>query len=148
SVKLAERAGSLLTEIVPSIRKTSDLVQDIASASQEQSSGVGRINRAMGRFNQTAQATAAASAELATTAGELGGQAAQLQGLMTLFRIGDRCTPPAGVQPPGSAGGGRGTPGQPAGGPARGLQAGGSSPARPSPVPANPSSRPGLNTHP
>jgi methyl-accepting chemotaxis protein len=37
SVKQAERAGSLLTEMVPSIRKTSDLVQEIAAASSEQS---------------------------------------------------------------------------------------------------------------
>ncbi|WP_297365945.1 methyl-accepting chemotaxis protein, partial [Thauera sp.] len=36
SVHLAERAGKLLDEMVPSINKTSDLVQEIASASQEQ----------------------------------------------------------------------------------------------------------------
>jgi methyl-accepting chemotaxis protein len=90
SVKLAEHAGSLLGEMVPSIRKTSDLVQKIAAASQEQSSGVGQINGAMGQLNQATQQNASASEELAATAEELGSQAAQLQELMTFFRLADR----------------------------------------------------------
>ncbi|TLD45529.1 MAG: Methyl-accepting chemotaxis protein I [Accumulibacter sp.] len=89
SVKLAERAGSLLGEMVPSIRKTSDLVQEIAAASQEQSAGVGQINGAMGQLNQATQQNASASEELAATAEELGGQAAQLQELMTFFQLAD-----------------------------------------------------------
>jgi methyl-accepting chemotaxis protein len=95
SVKLAERAGSLLGEMVPSIRKTSDLVQEIAAASQEQSSGVGQINGAMGQLNQATQQNASASEELAATAEELGGQAAQLQELMTFFRLADAGRSPA-----------------------------------------------------
>jgi methyl-accepting chemotaxis protein len=87
SVKLAERAGTLLTEMVPSIRKTSDLVQEIASASQEQSSGVGQINGAMGQLNQATQQNASASEELAATAEEMGSQAEQLQQLMQFFRL-------------------------------------------------------------
>jgi methyl-accepting chemotaxis protein len=89
SVKLAERAGSLLGEMVPSIRKTSDLVQEIASSSQEQSSGVGQINGAMGQLNQATQQNASASEELAATSEEMGGQAQQLQELMTFFRLAD-----------------------------------------------------------
>ncbi|WP_273703717.1 methyl-accepting chemotaxis protein, partial [Candidatus Accumulibacter vicinus] len=65
SVKLAERAGALLGEMVPSIRKTSDLVQEIAAASQEQSAGVGQINGAMGQLNRATQQNASASEELA-----------------------------------------------------------------------------------
>ncbi len=87
SVKQAERAGLLLTEMVPTIRKTSDLVQEIASASQEQTSGVGQINGAMGQLNQATQQNASASEELAATAEELGSQAEQLQQTMTFFRL-------------------------------------------------------------
>jgi methyl-accepting chemotaxis protein len=87
SVKLAEKAGSLLDEMVPSIKKTSDLVQEIAAASQEQSSGVGQINGAMGQLNKATQQNASASEELAATAEEMGGQAAQLQELMSFFRL-------------------------------------------------------------
>ena len=85
SVKLAEQAGALLSEMVPSIKKTSDLVQEIASASQEQSSGVGQINSAMGQLNSATQQNASASEELAATAEEMGGNAAQLKDLMEFF---------------------------------------------------------------
>jgi methyl-accepting chemotaxis protein len=87
SVNLAERAGKLLDEMVPSINKTSDLVQEIASASQEQTAGVGQINNAMGQLNKATQQNASASEELAATAEELGGQAGQLQELMGFFSV-------------------------------------------------------------
>ncbi|CAH1745416.1 HAMP domain-containing protein [Thauera humireducens] len=87
SVHLAERAGKLLDEMVPSINKTSDLVQEIASASQEQTAGVGQINNAMGQLNKATQQNASASEELAATAEELGGQAGQLQELMGFFSL-------------------------------------------------------------
>jgi methyl-accepting chemotaxis protein len=87
---MAEQAGKLLDEMVPSIKKTSDLVQEIAAASQEQSGGVGQINGAMGQLNKATQQNASASEELAATAEEMGGQAAQLQELMTFFKMEDQ----------------------------------------------------------
>ena len=87
SVRTAEQAGKLLDEMVPSIKKTSSLVQGIAAASEEQSSGVGQINGAMGQLNKTTQMNAAASEELAATAEEMGGQAMQLKDLMEFFKI-------------------------------------------------------------
>jgi methyl-accepting chemotaxis protein len=87
SVKLAEHAGALLNDMVPSIRKTSDLVQDIAAASQEQSASVGQINGAIGQLSNATQQNASAAEELAATAEEMGGQAAQLQELMTFFHL-------------------------------------------------------------
>jgi methyl-accepting chemotaxis protein len=87
SVATAERAGAL-REIVPAIRKTSDLVQEIAAASAEQTAGAGQINSAMGQMSQTTEQTASYSEELATTAEEMAGQSAQLQQLMQQFTIG------------------------------------------------------------
>jgi len=87
SVKLAERAGHLLDTMVPSIKKTSDLVQEISAASQEQSSGVNQINGAMGQLNKTTQQNASASEELAATASEMSGQVEKLHELMAFFRI-------------------------------------------------------------
>jgi methyl-accepting chemotaxis protein len=87
SVKIAEQAGKRLDEMVPSIKKTSDLVQEIAAASQEQSAGVGQINGAMGQLNKATQQNASASEELAATAEEMGGQALQLQELMEFFKV-------------------------------------------------------------
>jgi methyl-accepting chemotaxis protein len=84
---MAEKAGKLLTEMVPTINKTSDLVQEIASASQEQSAGVAQINGAMGQLNQTTQQNASASEELAATAEEMSSQSENLQHLMTFFKL-------------------------------------------------------------
>ena len=86
SVQLAEQAGVLLDAIVPAIRKTSALVQEIAAASAEQSSGVRQINSAVGQLSQTTQMNAASSEELAATAEEMSAQAEQLEQLMQLFR--------------------------------------------------------------
>jgi methyl-accepting chemotaxis protein len=87
SVKLAEKAGTLLTQMVPSIHKTSELVQEIAAASGEQSDGVAQITSAMNHLNSATQQTASASEELSATAEELSAQAAQLQQLMSYFRL-------------------------------------------------------------
>ncbi len=89
SVDMAESAGKLLDTIVPSIKLTSDLVQEIAAASEEQSAGVGQINTAMDQLNQITQQNASSSEELAATSEEMSGQAAQLQELMAFFTVGD-----------------------------------------------------------
>ena len=87
SVELAEKAGKLLDSIVPSIRKTSDLVQEISAASSEQSSGAGQINAAVSQLSQTTQQNASSSEELAATAEEMSSQAEQLQQTMSFFKL-------------------------------------------------------------
>ena len=87
SVQLAEQAGRLLDDIVPNIQKTSDLVQEITAASQEQSTGAGQINIAMGQMNQITQQNASASEELAATSEEMNAQASQLLELISFFRL-------------------------------------------------------------
>jgi methyl-accepting chemotaxis protein len=87
SVELAEKAGKLLDSIVPNIKKTSDLVQEITAASAEQTSGVAQINAAVTQMSETTQQNAASSEELAATAEEMSGQAAQLQNSMAFFKL-------------------------------------------------------------
>jgi methyl-accepting chemotaxis protein len=87
SVELAEKAGKLLEQMVPTIRKTSDLVQEISAASSEQSSGVGQINSAVSQLNQTTQQNASSSEELAATSEEMSSQAEQLQQTMSFFKL-------------------------------------------------------------
>lgn len=89
TVKKADVAGQLLQNMVPSIRKTADLVQEIAAASSEQSAGVNQINIAIGQVSQTMQQNAAASEELSSTSEELSTQAVKLQEAMTYFRLGN-----------------------------------------------------------
>ena len=87
SVQVAERSGTLLAELVPAIRKTADLVQEVAAASNEQSSGVVQINKAMSAVDSVTQRNASAAEELSSTAEELASQAEALNHLMTFFRI-------------------------------------------------------------
>jgi methyl-accepting chemotaxis protein len=87
SVSVAERSGQLLSDLVPSIKKTADLVQDVAAASTEQSSGVTQINQAMAQVDTVTQRNASSAEELSSTAEELAAQSEQLQQLMTFFRV-------------------------------------------------------------
>ncbi len=87
SVEIAERAGGLLDEIVPSINQTADLVQEIAAASDEQSSGAGQINEAVSQLDMVTQQNASASEELAATAQEMQDQAKKLQELIGFFKL-------------------------------------------------------------
>jgi methyl-accepting chemotaxis protein len=87
SVQTAERAGSLLGRIVPSIGRTSQLVQQISAASVEQSEGAISIRTAMAQMNKVTQQNASASEELAATSEQMTAQAAQLQELMRFFTV-------------------------------------------------------------
>jgi methyl-accepting chemotaxis protein len=87
SVDLAEKAGGLLSGIVPGIQKTADLVQEIAAASSEQNAGVGQISSAINQISGAVQQNAAASEELASTSEEVNAQALELQGMMQFFTL-------------------------------------------------------------
>ncbi len=87
SVKVAERSGQLIVELVPRIRKTSDLVQEIAAAAAEQSAGVSQVTRAMGTVDQVTQRNASAAEELSSTAEEMASQAEGLQRLVAWFQL-------------------------------------------------------------
>ncbi len=87
SVKIAEQSGALLQALVPSIDTTSHLVKDVAATSNEQSSGVGQLNKAMINLNEVSQQNAAAAEELSSTAEEMAAQAESLLQLVGFFQV-------------------------------------------------------------
>ena len=89
SVRVAERSGQLISSLVPAIRKTADLVREVAASTAEQSSGVSQMNRTMTQMDDVTQRNAAASEELASTAEEMTAQAEALRDLMAFFRAGE-----------------------------------------------------------
>jgi len=89
SVMLAERAGTLLSELVPSISKTADLVQEISSASREQTTGLNQINTSVTQLSQATQSTASSSEELTATSEEMSSQAMKLQEAIRFFNTGN-----------------------------------------------------------
>jgi methyl-accepting chemotaxis protein len=90
SVEVAEKAGAMLSSILPDIRKTADLVQEINASSKEQDTGGQQINKAIQQLDQVIQQNASASEEMAATAEELSSQSAQLQSTIAFFRIDDQ----------------------------------------------------------
>lgn len=87
SVIVAEHSGSLIGDLVPMIRKTADLVQEVAAASQEQGAGVGQVSKAMGVVDQVTQRNASAAEELSSTAEELSSQSEALLQLISFFQV-------------------------------------------------------------
>ena len=89
TVSISEKAGEMLTRLVPDIQRTADLVQEIAAATGEQNSGAEQINKAIQQLDQVIQQNASASEEMASTSEELSSQAQQLQQTMGFFRVDD-----------------------------------------------------------
>ncbi len=89
SVSVAEGAGDLLEKIVPSIKKTAELVQEISASSEEQASGIGEVNSAMGQLDTVTQNNAALAEELASTAEEMSAQTQALSDMMNFFTVAD-----------------------------------------------------------
>ncbi len=73
-------AGSF-DDILGKTRSLNSLVAEIATASEEQTTGIGQINQAIGQIDKTTQSTAAQSEETAAAAQEMSAQAVQLQAI-------------------------------------------------------------------
>src|SRR5271157_170849 len=87
SVAVAENAGGLLERTVPMIKATSDLIQEIAAASQEQMAAIREINVGVSQLEEVVQQNAAASHELAATSTDLASQSSSLQQKVDFFRL-------------------------------------------------------------
>ncbi|GAB6036946.1 hypothetical protein JCM15519_15050 [Fundidesulfovibrio butyratiphilus] len=87
SVAVAEQAGVMLAAIVPDIKRTAELVQEIAAASREQNAGSDQINKAVQQLDQVVQQNASASEEMASTSEELSSQAEQLLATIGFFKL-------------------------------------------------------------
>lgn len=88
-VGTAEKARKQFEEVVPEIDLTTRLVQEIATASNEQSAGINQISTAIQNLNQVVQQNAATSEEMATSAEELANQAEELKNMIGFFKVGD-----------------------------------------------------------
>jgi methyl-accepting chemotaxis protein len=93
SVKVSDESAVRLAKLLPVIRQTAELVQEVTEASREQASGVSQINRAMAQIDQVTQRTAAAAEELASTSEEMAAQAQALTTSTSVFRLGEQSRP-------------------------------------------------------
>ena len=86
-VQRADGAGQLISRLVPDIRKTAELVREIAAASAEQGSGATQVSKAMQQLDQVIQQNASASEEMSTGADALSSQAESLQNAVSFFKV-------------------------------------------------------------
>ncbi len=89
SVSVAAAAGSRIARVVPDIRKTATVVQEVSAASREQDSGVTQNGRAIVQLDSMVQRNASASEELASMAEEPNSQAEQLSEALSFCKSGE-----------------------------------------------------------
>lgn len=87
TVALAEEAGEKLSQLVPDIQKTAELVQEISVASREQDIGSDEINRGIQQLDTVVQQAAASSEELASTAQELSSLVEEQRDAISFFKL-------------------------------------------------------------
>ncbi|WP_280190480.1 methyl-accepting chemotaxis protein [Delftia sp. PS-11] len=86
--ELADRAGTSMAEVVQSIRRVTDLMGEISSASDEQSTGVIQVGQAVSQMDLATQQNAALVEQSAAAAASLRMQAQQLEQAVEIFRLG------------------------------------------------------------
>lgn len=103
---VAEQSGRLLKELVPSIRRTAELVHEVAASTREQSTSVGMMSHAMADVERASKGNAVAAEGLVKEAEALALQADTLRRLTAFFRVGslegiDLSQPSWDLPPPG-----------------------------------------------
>jgi methyl-accepting chemotaxis protein len=85
---MVNRSGQALAEIVDGVKKVTDIVAEIAAASQEQSAGIDQVNNAVSQMDEMTQQNAALVEEAAAAARAMQEQAAELTRQMGFFQLG------------------------------------------------------------
>ena len=85
--RLVEQAGSTMHEVVTSVKRVTDIMSEIMSASQEQSAGIEQINDAVTQMDDVVQQNAALVEEAAAAAQAMQEQVNSLNEVVGIFRI-------------------------------------------------------------
>ncbi len=85
--KLVHQAGDAMQDIVAQVKRVSDLIGEITSATLEQNSGIGQVNNAVTQLDQVTQQNAALVEESAAAAESMKAQAHKLMQSVSVFRL-------------------------------------------------------------
>jgi methyl-accepting chemotaxis protein len=85
-----ENAGKTMEEIVVSVKRVSDIIAEIAAASNEQSNGINQVNQAVTSMDEVTQQNAALVEEAAAAAESLVEQANSLNDAVSVFKLGNQ----------------------------------------------------------
>lgn len=99
-VEIADNTAVSLKTIITGTAKVSDLVAEIAAASQEQTSGIDQVSKGLEQIESVTQQATANAEESAAAAEELSGQADHLRSLLAIFKVKGGGQPPVAVRDP------------------------------------------------
>jgi methyl-accepting chemotaxis protein len=85
--RLVDQAGATMGEVVASVKRVTDIIGEIASASQEQTVGIEQVNQAISQMDQVTQQNAALVEEAAAAADSLQNQAHGLADVVGVFKL-------------------------------------------------------------
>ena len=91
-----------MQEIVSSVKRVSDLIAEIAAASQEQSAGIGQVNTAIAQMEQVVQQNASLVEEAAAATVSMRERSEALLQMVARFRLGEGALPAAPPALPGA----------------------------------------------
>ncbi|KWV12958.1 methyl-accepting chemotaxis protein [Xanthomonas translucens] len=101
---LVRQAGQTMTEIVSSVQRVTDIMGEIAAASQEQSAGIEQVNQTVTQMDEATQQNAALVEEATAAARAMEDQAGQLTETVALFKIEAAHATPSSRSRPAAAG--------------------------------------------
>jgi methyl-accepting chemotaxis protein len=84
---LVDQAGTTMTEVVNAIRRVTDIMGEISSASTEQSAGVAQVGDAVAQMDKATQQNAALVEQSAAAAESMRQQARELVETVAMFRL-------------------------------------------------------------
>jgi methyl-accepting chemotaxis protein len=92
---LVTQSGATLEQIVSAVKKVTDIVAEIAAASQEQSAGIEQVNKAVMQLDELTQQNAALVEEASAASQSMADQARMLNETMAKYRVDDTAGRPA-----------------------------------------------------
>ncbi|QCP49668.1 HAMP domain-containing protein [Trinickia violacea] len=92
---LVDEAGRTMEEIIGAVQRVTDIMGEIAAASEEQSTGIDQVARAVTQMDEVTQQNAALVEEAAAAAQSLEDQASKLRSTVAVFRLDDGYAAPA-----------------------------------------------------
>jgi methyl-accepting chemotaxis protein len=87
--RLVDQAGATMQDIVTSVRRVTDIMGEIAMASQEQIAGIELVNQAIGQMDEATQQNAALVEQAGAAATSLNDEAAALARVVSVFNLGN-----------------------------------------------------------
>jgi methyl-accepting chemotaxis protein len=85
--KQVDQAGATMSEIVNSVKRVTDIMSEIAAASNEQSAGIEQVNQALMQMDEVTQQNAALVEEAAASAEAMRNQAEDLAHAVSVFKL-------------------------------------------------------------